>query len=987
MAYMKKRRNEQRHEPHQARDREVHSPHVAQYVFVIALLSCILVSLPTAFAEYEENIREGIYVVEPANRYRSERTVPTLLQSEDLTFFACIEYEDTPVRLSVLCTDDNNFRDVDAVQWGPDNCFMGSVSLDTLPCQSAILTADYVRNGENQRLTKPIRINKITGTLQRLLDGQFTDGGWSSALDTAYALFSMKPFFTVFEDRIDAGLNYLKDNRDEDLKCWPEEQCQISTTSSIAYLLAQAEYSDESRILRDATTYLELTMNYISGGEIYTVTLIDHPTNLNNTVNTSCVYGYNTFDTAFELGRNPAQHNFTANPTYGDIIRAVCTENIIAHVTSNVRGRLITYAGDNFSYTIPGPCWTFNNENVTCDLRTTAFATGAPISADRKAAASQWLANQLTTGATGSMVPGGDIMDASLIAVSASGSGLGSDARTRLLNNLLFRQANQGNWNVTTHRYNGTYFEPDSVYRANYSHVLADTFTGSFIYTGFAVQALLTNDFDRDREEILDAERWASNNERAVSVVLTEEQAANAEIALAYEQNLTDILADPKRNAMALYTLQQNTRPFLKSEPRVIILDKQEITIDLTNPTTFALDGLTYSLPQNLQPYVWIEEKDTFAPFSFRRISLRQLQNATVNEFGYLRIMDGADEYAKIPIIVLTYPELAITIPREMTVFGTATIIPLNVTKSGHDFACRIAWNDGGITTMQTFTIEQGGLFNLPAQFTQSGTEQKDYRGTITCTAVSSTFTFPFTINVNRFLTRPISVTPSFIDIVGTDLNPGSAEFTVRNLLDETIDVVISLRDTTVDQVDFSEYFLSLYPSETRTVTVTPLPVAGDNVSIVNAIVIRSFNVEERIPLTIELIAETPVNRPLWLLIAVGVFSAGLIGILAYFGYENRAKITAWWKTRVNRESYYEKVRHDVHEYEAKEQALAIKNLTTILKMQGLSDVDIRKRLNAQGFTDEEITASLKMKIETATPATLGASGKGSEPKAPPPRT
>lgn len=950
-------------------------------------LLCTLLSSSFVSAEYEENIREGIYVIEPENQYRSQRTVPTLLQSEDLTFFACIEYDDTPVRLSVLCTDDNNFRDVDAIQWGPDNCFIGAVSLDTLPCQSAILTADYVRNGENQRLTKPIRINKITGTLQRLLDGQFTDGGWSSSLDTAYALFSIKPFFSVFEDRIEAGLSYLKESRDEEQKCWPEEQCQISTTASIAYLLAQAEYSDESRILRDATTYLELSMNYIQGGETYTITLIDHPTNANNSVNTSCVYGYNSFNTTVELDRYPEEHPFIATPTYNDVIRAVCTENILARVTSSVRGQLIAYAGDNFTYTIPGPCWTFNNENVTCDIRTTAFAAGAPIDADRKNAVSAWLAGQLQTGVTGSVTPQSDIMDASLITVAASSSGLGNDARENLIDNILYRQANQGNWNVTEHRYNGTYYEPDTVYQTNYSHILADQYTGSFIYTGFAVQALLMNNFDRDREEIIDAERWASNNERAVTVTLSEEAAAVAETVAAYEENLTDILADPKRNAMALYTLQQNTRPFLKSEPRVIILDKEEITIDLTNPTTFALEGLTYSLPPNLAPLVWIEEKDTFAPFSFRRILIRQIQNATVNEFGYLRIMDGADEYAKIPIIVSTFPELAIQIPSELTVFGTSVIIPLNVSKTEHDFACRLTWSDAGITTVQTFTIERTGIFNLPAQFTQSGTELKDYRGTIVCSAVSSTFTFPFTMRVNRFLTRPISVAPAFLEINGSDINPGTATFTVRNLLDETIDVIVSLRDTDAVAIDFSEYFISLYPSETRTITVSALPIIGENLSLVNAVVVRSFNVEERIPLTVELIVETPVERPLWFVIAVVVFALGLVGILAYFGYENRTKIIAWWNTRVNKESYYEKVRRDVDLYENKEQALAIKNLTTLLKMQGLSDTDIRKRLNEQGFSDEEITLSLKMKVEQAKPASPAAQGKNPAPPTQPPRT
>ncbi len=229
--------------------------------FGVAILSTIV---PLVSAGYEESIREGIFLVEPDNQYRVDRTIPTYLSSEDLTFFACIEYDDVPLRLSLLCSDDNNFVDISAVRWGSENCYMGSVDLDQLRCSDAVLAADYVRNGENQRLTKAIRINRVTGSLQRLLSDQYVDGGWSSALDTAYALFSLKPFEDVFADRVSQGMLYLKENRDEEQKCWPETQCQISATASIAYLLNQAEYDDTSRVLRDATTYLTKTMSYIS---------------------------------------------------------------------------------------------------------------------------------------------------------------------------------------------------------------------------------------------------------------------------------------------------------------------------------------------------------------------------------------------------------------------------------------------------------------------------------------------------------------------------------------------------------------------------------------------------------------------------------------------------------------------------------------------------------------------------------------------------
>ncbi len=936
---------------------------VQNFSVCFLLLLTTILTIPDVQAAYEESIREGIFLVEPENQYRVERTVPTYLSSEDLTFFACIEYDDIPIRLSLLCSDDNNFIDISAIKWGTENCFMGSVDLDQLKCSDAVLVADYVRNGENQRLTKSIRINRVTGSLQRLLAAQYIDGGWSSALDTAYALFSLKPFEDVFTDRILQGLQYLKENRDETQKCWPEAQCQISTTASVAYLLAQSEYSDESRILRDATTYLTKTMSYISSGETYSIEVADYIGNQNNTINTSCVFAYGAANESIVMPRYPRYINRTKTPAYGTVVNVVCTENIVATIVSNVRGRIIGYAGDNFTYSIPGPCWTYNNENVTCDVRATAFAAGAPIDSARASAASEFLSRRFSTSVLGDELADKDIMTAAVIAAGSSTVGVTTVQRTRILNNLLYRQTNDGSWNATSMYYNNTtYYEPTTEYVLNFSHVLADNVTKSIVYTGFTVQALLQNDYTREDEPVLDAERWLSTNEQAVMLELDEESAQDAEIVLEYNENRSEITKEAKRNAMELYVLQQNTRPFLKSSPRVVVLDRSEITVDLTNPTTFLLEDLTYDLPTNLVPYVVIEEKDTFAPYSFRRITFQQRGNVSTSEFGYLRIKSGADEYAKIPLLVTSAPSINITFPSTFTVFGASSILPLNVTKSSHNFSCTMKWSDGGITSISSFSIARGGVFSLPIQFTKLGTEEKTYSGTVSCTAVSSTFTFPFSVLIDRFISKPFTVSPSFVSI---NESGQTGFFTVTNLLDESIDLTLQLRDPT-NQLDISDFFLSLYPGESHNVTLSVIAPVSENVSAVNSILVRAFNVEERVAVTAEVIVVPERVWPLWVRIAVPVFGFGIVAVIGYFVYENRKKLRAWYAKRFSKQDTYAEIKQSVENYEKKEAALAIKNMTTILKMQGVSDKDIRSRLYEAGFIEEEIIASLKFKAETA---------------------
>jgi hypothetical protein len=931
-----------------------------------------LLASTSVYAEYEETVHEGIFLVRPDNVYVPERQVPAYLYGEDLTFFACIEYDDVPARLSLLCNADNNFLDVPAVPWGDENCYMGSINLNDFICDDITIAADYVYDGENIRVSKDIHVNKVTGVLQRLLDTQFEDGGWSSSLDTAFALFSLEPFSAVFTDQVNAGLQYLKDTRENEKKCWPEDDCQISTTAMIAYLLTQAGYEDDLRIVHDSTIYLEQNMNFIESGETWNLTLEDFATNINNTVNTSCVLGYDSFDEEVNLSKYGESWTYTFTPEYESQLIVICTENIYADLTSSVRGELIHYEGDNFTYTIPGACWTYNSENVTCDIRTTVFALGAPISDERKQAATEYLDSLIQTDVSGSHFSDDDTMNLALYLVAGDTSVLDSEEKEEVVKHILFRQLNDGSWNVSRPFYNHTFYEPQSLEVANFSHRVNDSYTQSIIYTGFALQSLLSADFDREDEPIGDAERWLSLEETATSLQLTDEQATDAEIVAEYEQNVSDIVNDAKRNGMALFILQQHARPFLTSSPRVIVLDKPNMTIDVVNPTTFLLEDLSYEFSSDLSSAVSIEQKDYFAPYSFRRLTLTQLSNDTEDTFGYLRITSGSEEYAKIPVIVESYPALNIVIPQELTVFGSSTIIPLNITKSAHTFECKVQWKDGGISSVSSITVQNNGLFNLPIQFVQPATEQKDYSGVITCTARSSTFSFPFTLRVNRFLTKPISVQPSVLSIerIGED-----AQISVKNLLDESIEVTLSLREPS-PYVSFSEDVISMYPGETRNITLSANPPTGENVSLVTAVLIKTFNVEERIPLQVEVTQTAAATTPLWRRILYGVLAAIAATGVGYLIYSYRVALRKWYKKQFRKQAAYDEIMDSVREYEKKEMAIAIKNMIQILKMEGVSEKDIRGRLVEQGFTEEEIQEAIRLKTDepksapTTTPKT-----------------
>ncbi|MFT4250309.1 MAG: hypothetical protein ACMXYD_03030 [Candidatus Woesearchaeota archaeon] len=733
---------------------------VLQTITIILLLA---LSTPLVIATYEENIREGIYLVRPDNEYIQEETIPTYLENEDLTFFACIEEQDTPLRLSILCEDTNEFADIPAYKWGPQNCYIGSINLEQFDCTQAIARAEYVQAEENLQLQQRIRINAFSKTLDRVVETQFSDGGWQGPLDTAYGLLVISKFPDLFEQRIEQAIQYLTLNRDEEDKCWPATNCQTSTTANILYLLNQAGF-ENLRIQHDGHLYLQREQTYFTQNSRWQARITDHTINLNNTVDTSCVYDYNNNIETFSLERNPETTIRELTPMYEQEISIVCTEPVFIHLHNEFNEQLLSYQGTNFTYSIPPPCWTIGNERITCDVRTTLFAVGTSIAANQKSQASNYLASLLVDDRTA----GKNLEENPTTINNALYAQLISTQRQAVIQNLLYYQRNDGSWNNNNTYYPHSYFEATQEERERIPYRVNDSVTHSIVQTGYAIMAL-END-ERHEENLRDAQRYVSLAEEETALNLTDEELTDEETVQAYEEAVASILSDPKRNAMAFYVLKNHARPIIRTTPKILFLDREETTIDLVNPTIFDLENLEYELPNNLQGKLFIEERDFIGAYSFRRIAIRVLDD-TEESFGYLRIKINTNEYLKLPIILDQQPELEITIPEEITIFGASATLPFTIEKSDHEFSCSLEWESEGISSNTPFNVHntQENLYEYPVRFASTQTENRVYEGTITCESGSVTFITPFATNILRFATRPLQVRPATISITDTE--------------------------------------------------------------------------------------------------------------------------------------------------------------------------------------------------------------------------
>ncbi len=925
----------------------------------LLLLIIFLVVIPVVTAgEYEENIREQIFLVRPDNSYIPDTTIPSYLENEDLIFFACLEDDNISMRLSVLCLDTNQFRDLESFGWGSENCVIGATNLESFKCQSALVQAEYTKDDENLKLTQEIRINKFSKTLERIVKSQFTDGGWDDELDTAHGIFVLSYYPKIFSQQIDRAIEYLKLNRDDEDKCWPKDECRISTTSNILFLLERSNITDDLRIQHDARLYLQKVQNYI-GSDNWTVQIGDHLVNQNFTLNNSCVFDYNGTIKVINLSKYPVVNNFSIKPLYSAKIGVVCTEPAYVNLFNEYSEGMIYYQGDNFSYTILPACWSKNNENASCDVRSTLYALNTDISSSRKSAARSYADELVTSDRTaGKYVgPSDNIINDALYLMQTSKD------NSDFVTHLLYEQNNNGSWNNDNPYYT---YAPYEVSDEEYDAIKArieDNISRMIITTSYAVMALLDESYTADDEPILDAQRFISLVEDKTSINYSDTSLQDESTAKAYANNISLVLNDTKRNALAFFVLSSNARPVLQSEPKILNMKPGVNTLDIINPTIFELDDLEYTLSDNLKNIIDLEEKDYIGAYSFRRLKLSFKDDESIpSAIGYLRISQGSDEYVKVPIIISTIPSLSISLPERITVFGNTAVLPFSVSRSNHSFACDISWDNEGISATNKFdisNINSTGTYNFPVRFADITTESAVYKANITCVTKDTTFIMPVATNILRFPGKPLSINPGALSIEDTN----TYYVQVKNNIDQTLLVQLSLKDPD-PRIELSSQSLTLYPGESVNVSVRVIPGDDINFSTTNNLLVSTLDIEERVIISIDIISEPPYKMPLWLMLSIiGVFLI-IISISSYLIYANRKKLAEWYADHFSRKSVAEQITEKIQDVERDEMLTTLKNMIRLLKLQGLSDADMKKSLKDKGYTDDDIEAAITYKKE-----------------------
>jgi len=867
----------------------------------VILLVLILGLIPTTAGI---NLRGGdIYLVRPDSPFIDHGYVPPeYLSVEDLVFYTCIEEKNLPVKSTVICLDDNSFKDINLVRWEEeDNCYIGSYNLDGKDCREMIIQSEYVKDEEIVTLQRDIRVNRLSSILDLVTRNQYSDGGWKDEVHSAAGIWVLSYFEEIFDDELAMGIDWLKLNRDNDAKCWPQNGCSVKTTAKIMAYLTLSGLNDTYRVIHDGNIYLEHMHNFYLEDDEWNLTL--HPFESGNT---SCVISY---ENLLNQGNFSFEEDdvvvYTITPVPDKELIVICDQNFKGNLTAADKEQVFIYEGDNLTYTTPNNCWSNDAKWGACDLATTLFACMSNISTENRELALEYLESELRTERSGeqSIGPRRNITESAIYSYLLDNDDIIAWLR--------YRQNNEGSWG------NGTDM-------------------GNVLPTGYALLGLLNRGFNRTNEVIEDAEEWVNEREVDFTLNLTSEYAA---------WNSTE------KNALAFIVLKNNARPIVKTNPLVLMIDRESIELEIYNPTTFELADVSFEFSENLEDVLEIEEEDYIPSYSYIKQTVTKTKAETGNIYGYLYIHNFDKELGKVPVMITNFPKIEITSESEdLLVFGKSTQTNFVISKTGHNFDCTLSWEDDDISSKEDYTITSSSL-SVDLTFDSAERVEKTYKGTFDCVSGDYTFELPISQRISRYSEFPFSVSPSTVIVNESGQN---SFFIVENKLDESLDIEMKFLKSSED-FELEQTNAGIDPNNKVNISIFNNVRPNSNVTQTNVIEVTALDQKKNVNFRAMIISDPPksMNPAIkWLIIAILL---SIIGVGGFFGY----KYKDFLLNLVKKGSNIDEIKIKIKKMEQKEKRTAIMNMVNILRILKKDDVQIRGRLKTEGFTEKEVDDAL----------------------------
>jgi len=203
--------------------------------FVLSVDSLEIIS-PTYFAE-ENNIYDPIHY----------------LEDEPLSFKFCTDEKVENITTKLVC-DSKEEKISLFIDKNKAGCYFRNYDLKKAPCDNFNLEFDFVVDSKERIITRKFEKEKQSTLINHILGLDYKN---LNDKDLSYYLLVENEVNSKDSEVSKEIYNTLKESRDNNEKCWPDNNCNSITTSTILNNLKTAGYPLNSRLLEDGKQYLE----------------------------------------------------------------------------------------------------------------------------------------------------------------------------------------------------------------------------------------------------------------------------------------------------------------------------------------------------------------------------------------------------------------------------------------------------------------------------------------------------------------------------------------------------------------------------------------------------------------------------------------------------------------------------------------------------------------------------------------------------------
>lgn len=189
---------------------------------------------PTYFGE-QNNIFESIHY----------------LENELLSFEVCPK-DKVEISSKVICSSGEEIE-IELYE-NEQSCYYANKNFNEISCSDFTLHTSYIQDEKERTLTRKFEEEKESKLLNHILEKDYTT---LNSLDLSYYLLTLNKIQDqLTQETIDA-YEKLKNDRNNNEKCWPQNNCNLLTTAKILNNINLAQYSEDSRLLEDGKIFFE----------------------------------------------------------------------------------------------------------------------------------------------------------------------------------------------------------------------------------------------------------------------------------------------------------------------------------------------------------------------------------------------------------------------------------------------------------------------------------------------------------------------------------------------------------------------------------------------------------------------------------------------------------------------------------------------------------------------------------------------------------